>query len=401
MHMQEESTLEHRQMTSDFPYECAVDPTEVNMDSKGVRKVHDLFLRQQRKGLFPGGQLVVRRRGKVVLNIACGLARGWQGRGSDPVEVKPSTTFAVFSTGKPMAAVIIALLESHRQVDLHTPIAEFLPELGSLGREQITLFDVLTHRGGMILPSLIQTPETNGDAEALWQHLVETPPRYPRGTLAYMPLEYGIIIDRLVKKITGKDSAMLLEEEFTKPLKLPNMQYGLGSHQLKDIAWNYWLGKERYMVAEMNIADNFEYKFNIEAVFSAKNPAFGMSADAANLAAFYEFLVNDGRTRDGNQLISEQFLKRYTTKQTSGWDKSVKTYLSLGRGFMLGTLTPSFYGWWGSSSCFGHAGVFSSIAYGDHETGLAVAIVTNGNNSIGDFFKRMVVLNHGLRKACH
>lgn len=388
-------------MTLDFPYENAVDPTEVNMDSKGVNKVHDLFLRQHQEDLFPGGQMVARRHGKVVLNVTCGLARGWQGRGGDPIEVKANTTFSVFSTGKPMAAVIIALLESRGQIDLHTPLAEFLPELGSLGREKITLFDVLTHRGGMILPSLIHTPETNGNADALWQHLIETPPRYPRGTLAYMPLEYGIIIDRLVKKIAGKDSAVLLEEDLTKPLKLPNMRYGLGSHQLNDIAWNYWLGKERCMVAEMNIADNFEYKFNIDAVFSAKNPAFGMSADAANLAAFYEFLVNDGRTRDGNQLVSERLIKSYTTKQTSGWDKSVNTYLSLGRGFMLGTAMPSFYDWWGSSSCFGHAGVFSSIAYGDHKTGLAVAIVTNGNKSIGDFFKRMVALNHALRKASH
>lgn len=388
-------------MPPDFPYENAVDLGEVNMDSKGVNKVRDLFLRQQQNGLFPGGQMVVRRHGKVVLNIACGLARGWQGRGGDPIEVKANTTFAVFSTGKPMAAVIIALLESRGRIDLHTPLAEFLPELGSYGREKITLFDVLTHRGGMILPSLIHTLETNGDAEALWQHLIETPPRYPRGTLAYMPLEYGIIIDRLVKKITGKDSAALLEEEFAKPLKLPNMQYGLGSHQLNDIAWNYWLGKERCVVAEMNVAENFEYKFNIEAVFSAKNPAFGMSSDAANLAAFYEFLVNDGRTRDGKKLIPEQLIKSYTTKQTSGWDKSVKTYLSLGRGFMLGTVIPSFYDWWGSSSCFGHAGVFSSIAYGDHKTGLAVAIVTNGNKSIGDFFKRMVALNHWLRQSCY
>ncbi len=388
-------------MTSDFPYETAVDPVEVKMDSKGVHKVRDLFLCQQEKGLFPGGQIVVRRYGKVVLNVTCGLARGWQGRGGDPIGVKQNTTFSVFSTGKPMAAVIIALLESRGQIDLHTPLAEYLPKLGSHGREEITLFDVLTHRGGMILPSLIHAPEKNGDAEALWQHLVETPPRYPRGTLAYMPLEYGIIIDRLVKEITGRDSAVLLEEEFTKPLKLPNMKYGLGGHQLCDIAWNYWLGKKRCVVAEMNIADNFEYKFNIEAVFSAKNPAFGMSADAANLAAFYEFLVNDGCTRDGNQLVSKGLIKCYTTKQTSGWDKSVKTYLSLGRGFMLGTATPSFYDWWGSSSCFGHAGVFSSIAYGDHKTGLAVAIVTNGNKSIADFFKRMVALNHGLRKACY
>ena len=388
-------------MTHDFPYDNAVDPSEADMDSKGLNKVRDLFLRQQQKGLFPGGQIVVRRHGKKVLNIAFGLARGWQGRGGDPVEVKQNTAFAVFSSGKPMAAVIIALLESRGQINLYTPLAEFLPELGSYGRESITLLDVLTHRGGIILPSLIHTPEINGDAEALWRRLVETPPRYPRGTLAYMPLEYGIIIDRLVKNISGKNCATLLEDELARPLKLPNLQYGLGSHQINDIAWNYWLGKDRCVVAEMNIADNFEDKFNNEAVFSAKNPAFGMSADAANLAAFYEFLLNNGRTRDGNQLLPDQMIKSYTSKQTSGWDKSVKAFLSLGRGFLLGTLTPSLYDWWGSSGCFGHAGIFSSIAYGDHKTGLSVAIVTNGNKSIGDFFKRTIALNHTLRKACN
>jgi len=67
---------------------------------------------------------------------------------------------------------------------------------------------------------------------------------------------------------------------------------------------------------------------------------------------------------------------------------------------MLGTLTPSFYGWWGSASCFGHPGMFSSVAFADYDTKLSMAIVTNGNRGIGDFFRRMVPLTHALRKSC-
>lgn len=387
-------------MISSYPYEAAIDPTLAEMDGKGVEKVAKIFLQQQRDGIFPGGQLVARRHGKVVLNIACGLARGWQGRGGDEMPVTTSTPFSAFSSGKPMAAIVIALLESRGEIDIQDTVAKHLTEFGTLGREAITIQDVLTHQAGTLLPALIHTPEMSGDPEALWQLMIETPPHYPRGTFAYMPTEYGIILDRLVSKLTGKNIATILHEELIQPLGLPNMQYGLGKHQLDEVAWNYWLGKEKCMVAEMNIAHGFEEKMNIAEVFSAQNPAFGMSSDAANLAAFYEFLVMGGKTKEGTQLIPAEIIQRYTSKQVSGWNKSINTFLSIGYGFMLGTPTPSLYDWWQSSSCFGHPGVFSSLAFADHKTGLSVAMISNGNKSVADLFKRSVAINHGLRKAC-
>ncbi len=215
-----------------------------------------------------------------------------------------------------------------------------------------------------------------------------------------MPVEYGVILDAIVQRITGRSIAESFQDELAVPLGLPNIRYGLGGHSLEDVAWNYWLGGTRLMIAGMNVAENFEAKNNDKAVFKASNPAFSMVADAANLAAFYEFLVNGGHTRNGERLISDSLLQSYTTKQASGWNKSVNTYLSLGRGFMLGTVTPSFYGWWGTNNCFGHPGMFSSVAFGDTVTGLSVAIVTNGNRGIGDFFRRTVALTHRLRGAC-
>lgn len=388
-------------MADNFPYESAVDASSVNMNPDRIRQVANEFLRQQQQGEFPGGQLVVRRSGKVVLKLACGVARGWQGRGGDAlVNVQDNTPFPVYSTGKPMAAVVIAMLESQGSLDVAKPVASVLPEFAGLGRDGITILDVLTHRAGIILADLINNHEIWNDNNAVWQHLLKTPPSYPRGTFAYMPAEYGLILDQLVTRLSGQSIAEIFQRQLAAPLGLHNMHYGLGSHRLDDLAWSYWHGKDRYVIAGMDVADRFEEKNNDPAVFAAGNPAFGMVADAANLAAFYELLTNGGRTRNGEQIIEEEYVNRYTTRQVSGWNKSLGTYLSLGRSFMLGTATPSVYGWWGTGACFGHAGMFSSLAYGDHKTGLSVAIVTNGNKSLGNFFSRFIRITHGLKSAC-
>jgi len=387
-------------MDNQFPYEDPMDVNFSGINRRTIQKVAARFIHQQQQGKFPGGQLVARQHDKVILKLNCGIARGWHSNSSPLLEVEASTPFAVYSTGKPMAATVIALLESQGTLDIHTTVAKVLPEFSGLGRDKITIEDVLTHRAGIILSDLIHNHKIWGNNGAVWQHLLKTPPRYPRGTFAYMPGEYGIILDQLVRRLTGESIATTFHQQLAVPLGLNNIQFGLGTHQLDELAWAYWLGKPRYMIAEMDVADRFEEKNNDPAVFSAGNPAFSMTADAANLAAFYEFLANGGKTRDGTQLIDMQLIKRYTTRQIAGWNKSVKTHLSLGYGFMLGTATPSFFGWWGSSLCFGHPGMFSSLAFADYKTGLSMAIITNGNRSMSDFFFRMVPLIHAMRKAC-
>ena len=388
-------------MTDNFPYEPAVDASSVNMNPDRIQHVTNEFLGQQQRGEFPGGQLVVRRNGKVALKLACGIARGWQGRGGDAVvNVQDNTPFPVYSTGKPMAAVVIAMLESQGLLDVSQPVMSVLPEFAGLGRDEITILDLLTHRAGIILADLINNHTIWNDKDALWQHLLKTPPRYPRGTFAYMPTEYGIILDQLVTRLTGKSIAETFHNQLAVPLGLHNMHYGLGSRRLDELAWSYWHGKDHYVIAEMDVGERFEEKNNDPAVFATRNPAFSMVADAATLAAFYEFLTHGGRARNGEQLIKDGLVNHYTTRQVSGWNKSLGTYLSLGHGFMLGTATPSFYGWWKTGGCFGHPGLFSSLAYGDHKTGLSVAIVTNGNKSLSNFFSRFIKITHALKMAC-
>lgn len=388
-------------MTASFPYESVVEPEAVDIDRGKLERVTRAFRKQLASGSFPGGQLVLRRRGKLVLNIACGIARGFRPEEDIPaITVKPDTPFPVFSAGKPLAAMVVAILEDRGLIDVEAPIARIFPEFARQGKENITTLDVLTHRAGLLMPELIRRPELWDDRDAVLRHLIDTRPTYERGTFAYMPYEFGWVLAEICERATGRTLPTFFAEEIARPLNLHALSYGLAGRTLDSVAFSYWLGKEKVMVAGVNVAENFDEVHNCARFFDALNPADSMVTDAAHLAAFYEFLLNGGVTPAGTRLISEEALRKYTARKLFGRDRSLRTFLNVGRGFILGGRFPSPFGWWNTGGCFGHGGGFSSLAFGDYHTGIAAAIITNGNKGFNDYATRFIPLAHRLRKAC-
>lgn len=384
-----------------FPYEAPADPASAKMDAARLADVVRRFRHQQSSGAFPGGQLHVRRHGKVVLDEAVGLARGFRaGEGEKPLPVRPQTAFPVYSSGKPLAAIAIAMLEERGLLDIEAPVSEVFPEFSRHGKGEITTLDVLTHRAGVLVASLYQDYKSVADRDSVLSRLVEARPRYKRGTFAYMPTEFGALLCEITRRVDGRTLAEFVRDEISQPLQLPALRYGLADRDPGSLAYTYWLGKEKVMMFDTNIACDFEKINNAAETFDSENPAFSMVTDAASLTAFYECLLNNGMTRGGQQLVSGKTIRQYTRRSVAGWNRSLKTFIAEGRGFTVGTLTPSAFGWWNTGQCFGHGGAFSSLAFGDFETGLAVAIVTNGNRGIGDFVKRFIPLTHRLRGAC-
>ncbi len=384
-----------------FPYENPVKPSSISMDPNKLSEVVERFHRQQSSGAFPGGQMVVRRNGKVVVNVAVGLARGLRSTESiRPVNVQPQTPFPVYSSGKPLAAIAIAMLEERGLLNVEAPIANVFPEFAQHGKGDITTLDVLTHKAGVLVPSLYTDYKKVADRESVLNRLIDAKPVYKRGTFAYMPTEFGAILCEIMQRVVGKTLSEFVTEEISLPLNLPALRYGLADRAHNSLAYTYWLGKDKVMVGGNNVAENFEEINNSSELFGSRNPAFSMVSDAASLAAFYEFLLNKGVTSAGKQLVSENLIRRYTTRSVSGWNKSLGTFIAVGRGFTVGTLMPSAFGWWNTAECFGHGGAFSSLGFGDYKTGLSVAIITNGNRNINDFIKRFVPLTHRLRNAC-
>src|SRR6476469_315565 len=123
-----------------------------------MQRVRQLFERQHAKGAFPGGQLVVRHRGQVVLDVALGTARGFRPEENEPRQpVTPETRFVVFSASKPVVAVTVAMLEERGLVDVEAPVAKYWPEFAANGKGEITVADVLRHRAGIFTPELVMS----------------------------------------------------------------------------------------------------------------------------------------------------------------------------------------------------------------------------------------------------
>lgn len=324
-----------------------------------------------------GGQLVVQRGDQRVFDLAVGAARGFRAGEGASEPVTPETRFQVCSASKAVLAHAIARLEERGQIDIHAPVRRYLAEFVA---PDVTVLDVLTHRSGITLPELSRHPDLWGDWRNVVQALQHEAPAFSRGTLAYQPLAYGWILCEILQRITGDTLEAFSAREYGSDLA---WRYcGLAAH-------TYWLGAESYLLNGANLADGFEHVNNHISGRTALVPGAAMYTTARALAGFYASILRD----------PSEPLARYTQEHTRGFDKITGAYVVLGCGFALGWRWPHLYGWWGSQSCFGHAGAFAVVAYADRATGAGIAIVTNASRSLTSMVCRFAPLGSAIRRA--
>lgn len=361
-----------------------------------LRNVESRFRAQQRDGSFPGGQLVVQRDGELLLDLAVGTARGLR-PGEEPLAVQPHTRFQVMSASKAVVGVLVAALEDRGQLDVTAPVARYVPGFAQNGKADITVLDVLTHRSGIELPALKQDFPAWADPAAVRSAVLGCRPLHPRGAIAYGPQEFGWILGELCRCITGRTLAELLPELL--PPELHGLRFQLAAAELPAVARTYWLGRPHLRLGGIDLAAGFEASNNAPTTLTALVPGASMLTTARDLAAFYAFLLRGGVDLRGRRCIAEATLRRYTDEAVRGRDRVTGVPIVLGRGFARGWLLPGPFGLWGSGGCYGHAGGFAVVAFADPRARAAVAMVTNGNRSVGDMVRRFAPLGTAIRSA--
>jgi CubicO group peptidase (beta-lactamase class C family) len=340
--------------------------------------------------------MVVRVRGHELLNIAVGIARGFRADEGERVPVTDTTPFQVMSASKPLVAFAVAVLEDRGLIDVDRPVAYYVPEFGRAGKGEITLLEVLTHRSGVIVPHLWESPAMWPDWDRVQVEIWDARPRYRRGTLAYHPFEFGWILGEVVHRVAGQPLDRFLGDLLPDSLQPLRLRRDPSDTTL--VAHSYWLGRERLRLGSQDVAETFEQKNNSRLTHTSLVPGASLTTPASTLAQFYEILLGGGTTADGNRLVSATTLERYITPNVTGFDRTLRSILVVGRGFLLGWLGPHPYGWWNSRSCFGHGGGFCAVVFGDRATGAAVAIITNGNRSLWDVQRRFAPLSSAIRR---
>jgi CubicO group peptidase (beta-lactamase class C family) len=313
------------------------------------------------EGAGAAGQLVVLRRGQVVLDRAFGTL--------------PRSLFLIYSTSKPYTALLVHALAQEGRLDLDQPIAVHWPDFGRRGKESMTPRHVLQHRAGVPVDrnpvALLRIADWDYSVRRMTALRPRTP---PGGPPAYHPLNFGFILGELVRRVCGGPVDAQLRERFFEPLGLRDTHLGLPPELWPRAVPVKPAGGRAELVNSL--------LFNRRSVRAAVIPAASISAAARDVAVFYEVLRCGGEL-DGVRVLSERAVADARQVSSDGeidgllgrpvrWAQGFHLGGSTGPGSVAGSM-----GSLSSRSAFGHNGNACCSAWADPERELVFVYLTS------------------------
>lgn len=177
--------------------------------------VVNAFQRSLTTGWDIGASLFVMVDNKPMVDVAGGF------KDKKKTQVYDTSTLnVIFSSGKVMETIAIAILVDKGLIDYDAPIATYWPEYGQNQKHDITMKDVLSHRSGSSYdfhetPTLdiLQSLTKRDDFVASQTY------RYPRGTIAYRSWSSAFISDAVCRRVDPQKrtlSSFVRDELFDK-----------------------------------------------------------------------------------------------------------------------------------------------------------------------------------------
>lgn len=394
-------------------YDAEIDSREVGVAPDAVEAIWAAALRWYRTGIHPAISVCVRVRGQIVLKRAIGYASGGgpdDRAGAPKVLATPETPFNAYSASKPMAAMVIHLLDQRHELHLDDPVCEYIPDFARHGKESVTIRHVLTHRAG--IPTL---PEAALDLDLLEdvtnRHAVALlcdakPTSRAGGRLAYHAVTGGFLLGEIVRRVTGKNIRTVIDDELGKPLGWRWMNYGVKRRDLDKVARNYFTGLP--LVPPLrNILHGVlgvDFQYAVEAsndprFLTGVLPAANLFATADEMSQFYQLLLNGGKLR-GVRVFEPRTVWRATSEQSYGeLDFTLGVPLRYGMGFMLGGDWLSLYGL-DTRYAFGHLGFTNVVTWADPQRHLTAAVMTSGKPALYPEMYQAFAFTHGITTAC-
>ena len=344
-------------------------------------RLHDVAARVQNRidrGLMPGAVVLVARHGRVVLHQAMGA------RESGKDAMTKETLFDLESNTKVLAtAISYMLLVERRVVSLGDPIAKFLPNFATNGKEHVTLRDMLRYSSGLPIdinlpgaPNLADVPSPS----ALWTLMEETPLEYPTGTkVEYSDLTYRLL-GHTFEAITGQNLQQFAKANVWSKLGMTRTTYNPldNGFTVSDTAatgpgsWNLRIGTIRGVVE-----DDFDW------VMGGIVGCDGLFSTARDVAVFLQMILNDG-SYGGAKIVSPSTVRTMTADQTAQVNETVDVdpisnllFTHKGYGWELWTHRFSSGGMRLTPGSFGKAGGAGTFFWVDRRRDLFGVFLTN------------------------
>ncbi len=301
--------------------------------------------------------------------------------------MQADTVFWIASMTKPITATAVLMLQDEGKLDVHDPVAKYLPEFANLKTPSgqpanLTLIQILTHTSGL--------GEAGGPAAREAKTLADLVPLWLAAPMQFEPgsrwsyCQSGInAAGRVVEVVSGMSFDAFLKKRLFQPLGMKSTTFYPGASE-----------RARQVTAYAKNATTG----SLEAV--PPRPEFGprdrppqgnggLYSTAEDYGRFCQMLLGGGRFQ-GVRYLSEASMKQLSTPQTpetlpTGFFQN-DTYgrRGLNYGWALGTCVlkaphdgvPAML----SPGTFGHGGAWGTQAWVDPVRGVAYVLMVQRSN---------------------
>lgn len=174
-------------------------------------------------GVFPGGVLLVSRRGDILFHEAYGQADIFTGR-----PVTRDTVFDLASLTKPLATTLAVMkLEEQQKLGVDRSVGEIIPEFRDAAVAAVTVRQLLNHTSGLpdyqpYFEQLRLLPESERK-QALRTLLVKEAPVYPAGTKTLYSDVGFMILNWVTEALSRKRLDCFVQDEIYTPLGIQHL----------------------------------------------------------------------------------------------------------------------------------------------------------------------------------
>ncbi len=291
------------------------------------------------------------------------------GSGATP---EPPSLFRAFSSGKAMAAAAIWRLLDAGILEIDAPVARYWPEFAQRGKTGVTLRHVLTHTAG--LPRDFGRGDVDwGDWGRIIDILASMPLEYEPGkVIHYHAITFGLLVAEIASRATGDTFVDLFEREVKSPLGLSDTSFAV---DLEDRGTRQQI--QRLHVSADYHDQDMPRKMDWLLDNQIVSPGATCVTSARDLAQLYAAVCAGGRTIEDELWLSDEAAENVYAVHARAYDIESMMPLRIGQGVWFFDDQPNRVAGTVGSRTFGHGGMGTSIAWGDPDHSLGVAIITD------------------------
>lgn len=353
----------------------AANPAKAGMDAERLARIPARMKAFVDQGTAAGFVTLVARHG----TLAQLAAVGYQDREAK-TPMKTDSIFQIMSMTKPITSTGIMILVDEGRLALTDPVEKHLPEFrgqklasGAKPARVITVRDLLTHTSGIAAaPSGFNAKRERSLADMALV-VSQLPLQFEPGTKWSYSNSGMATLGRIIEVISGQSYEAFISDRIFAPLRMKDTHFFLPESKHSRLATPYTDDH-----GTLKRADGDPFRTGAKY----PGPEGGLYSTAADLASFYQMMLNKG-TLDGHRILPKAAVEVMTRVHTGDLTTGFAPGIGYGLGWGIIRNTEGMFRL-GSIGSYGHGGAYRTYAQVDPARDMFTVLLYQRTNGGGD-----------------